>query len=161
MSLRPLRTVVLALVVSACALPAGAQSTEPHATAKQEARAAAASWLALVDDDAFGESWDEAAGLLQKRIKRVDWIRTAERLRDSVETLPPRSLSGTQYRQSLRRAPDSGPFVLLKYRSVLSGEGFEELVLTVRQDTTWKVAGYQVTPLRSSASTEAPPSPSP
>jgi hypothetical protein len=146
------------LLLGLLAGPALAQPGDEHAAAKRKAQEAAEAWLALVDDDAFVESWDAAAALLQKRIRREDWVRKAERLRDTVRALSSRDLATAQYRDSLRRAPSDGPFVLLKYRSTFAAGRFEELLLAVRPDTTWKVAGYQVTPLRPP---EARPSPAP
>ncbi len=144
----------VSIVGLAVVLLTGAVSAQPRDTtagAERRAKSAAQSWLSLIDDDAFGESWDEAASLLQERIEREEWIQEAERLRDSVETLSSRSLTQTQYRDSLRQPPVDGPFVLFKYRSTLETGRVEELLLTVRQDTIWKVAGYQVTPLRASS----------
>jgi hypothetical protein len=138
----------LAFAVALLAVPAAAQPNEAHAAAKQQAQRAAASWLALVDNDEFEASWDAAAPLLQKRIERESWVQKARRLRDTVQAPSTRTLEMTQFRASLQRAPGGGPFVLLKYRSTFEGGRFEELLLTVRQDATWKVTGYQVTPLR-------------
>ena len=126
-----------------------AQPEGDRTAAKQKARGAAESWLALVDENRFAESWEAAAGLLQKRIKREEWVQKARRLRDSVEVLSGRRLAMTRYRSSLQRAPGDGPFVVLKYRSTSAAGHFEELLLAVRRDKTWKVTGYQVTPLRS------------
>jgi hypothetical protein len=136
--------------------PSVAQTSGPHAAAKQKAASAAASWLALVDDGQLGASWDSSAVLLRKRIERADWVEQAERLRDSLRAVSNRTLTRARYRDSLQRASDGGPFVLLKYRSGAVEGRVEELVLTVRQDTTWKVAGYQVTPLRSASGRSAP-----
>ncbi len=145
------RLPAVALVCLALAPPTAAQPDAAHATAVQEAQTAAESWLALVDEDAFGESWDEAASLLRERIERADWVQKAERLRDSVAAFSSRALTRTQYRNALDRLQSDGPFVLLKYRSTFKADRFEEVLLTVRQDTTWKVAGYQVTPLPESS----------
>lgn len=131
--------------------PVSAQSGGTPEIAERRAKSAAQSWLSLVDYGAFGESWDEAALLLQKQIERAEWIEKTERLRDSVKTLSSRFLTQTQYRDSLRQPPVDGPFVLFKYRSTIEPGRVEELLLTVRQDTIWKVAGYQVTPLRASS----------
>ena len=129
--------------------PVSAQTSDEHAAAKQQAQGAAESWLTFVDNDEFEASWDAAAPLLQKRIKREAWVQKARQLRDTVQAPSARTLALIQFRDSLQRAPGGGPFVLLKYRSTFEGGRFEELLLTVRQDTTWKVTGYQVTPLRS------------
>jgi hypothetical protein len=145
-------TLLAALVPAAFLLLAGGAAAQPageRTAAKQKARGAAESWLALVDENRFAESWEAAAGLLQKRIRREEWVQKARRLRDSVKVLSARRLSMVRYRNSLRRAPDDGPFVLLKYRSTFAAGHFEELLLAVQRDETWKVTGYQVTPLRS------------
>jgi hypothetical protein len=147
---------VAALLLAA---PAPAQTSEAHAAAKRKAQGAAASWLALVDRDAFAASWDSAAALLQKRIKRDRWVQQAQRLRDTVRALSARTRTLTQFRDSLQQAPSPGPFVLLKYRSTFEGGRFEELLLTVRQDTTWRVTGYQVTPLRPPVGRTTAPTP--
>lgn len=141
-------TVLVAAALFLAGGPAAAQPSDEHAAATKKAQQAAEAWLALVDDDAFAASWDSAATLLQKRIKRENWVQRAQQLRDTVQALSARTLTTSQHRDSLRRAPGEGPFVLLKYRSSFGAGRFEELVLTVRQDTTWKVTGYQVTPLR-------------
>jgi len=158
-----LRSAITALTILLLA-PVGPLFAQPgsgHATEITNARNAAQSWLALVDGDQFGTSWDEAAVLLQNRTKRAAWIQNAERLRDSVQTVSARTLTRTQYRDTLQRASSDGPFVLLKYRSTFPVGRFEELVLTVRQDTTWKVAGYQVTPIPTDTSAAPLRSPSP
>jgi len=162
MPFRRLSAVILAcgLLVAACAAPTTAQSGGEHATAKKKARAAAQSWLDRTDATEFGASWDAAAALLQNRIERADWVQTAEALRDTVKAVSDRTLAMTQYRDSLRSAPDHGPFVLLKYRSTFEAGRFDELLLTVREDTTWKVAGYQVTPLRRPPARPSAPAPS-
>lgn len=130
------------------AAPISAQSGGEHAAAKQQARAAAEAWLTLVDDDKFAASWDSAAALFRERVERDEWVQRGRQLRDTVQAPSTRTLATTQYRDSLQQASGSGPFVILKYRSSFGTGRFEELVLTVRQDTTWKVTGYQVTPLR-------------
>lgn len=144
----PARLFVSFLPLVLLAAPAAAQPGDEHAAAKKKAQAAAQSWLDRTDATEFGASWDASAALLQERIERADWIRKAKALRDTVKAVSDRTLATTQYRDSLRRAPGHGPFVLLKYRTMFEGGRFDELLLTVREDETWKVAGYQVTPHR-------------
>lgn len=131
-----------------------AQSDGPP-SAKEDARAAAESWLARIDADEFGASWEAASTLLRQRIERAEWVQNAEQLRDTVKTVSDRTLTATRYRESLRRAPNEGPFVLLAYRSSYEAGPLDELLVTVREDTTWKVAGYRVTPRRSPTTPEA------
>jgi len=150
MTSRSVCAVALTVMLLTLAPRIAAQPTDSLAIAKQKAQSAVESWLALIDNNEFGESWDAAAAPFQERLERANWIRQAERLRDSVEALSSRTLTQTQYRDTFRRAPAEGPFVLFKYRTNRTDALFEELLLTIREDTTWKVTGYQVTPLPSS-----------
>lgn len=144
-----LRTLALLLpLLLPYAAPVTAQP-DGMRSAKEDAQAAAQAWLARIDAGEFGASWETAAPLLRQRMERADWVRNAKRLRDTVQTVSNRTLTATRYQESLRRAPNEGPFVLLAYRSSYEGGHLDELLVTVQDDTTWTVAGYQVTPRRS------------
>lgn len=155
---RILGTLTALVVASSLLLvvPISAQPGGEHAAAKRQAQTAAEAWLTLVDDDKFAASWDSAAALFRERVERDGWVQRGQQLRDTVQAPSTRTLATTQYRDSLQRASGSGPFVILKYRSSFGAGRFEELLLTVREDTTWKVTGYQVTPLRPPGGRSAP-----
>lgn len=140
-------SIVAALVlVPLFSGPAGAQPTgASHESAKQGARAAAASWLALIDDGDFDDSWEAAASAFQARVPQEAWEDEGSRLRDSIQTGANRTVTMVKYRDSLRQAGD-GPFVILKYRSSVGEAVIQETVVTTRDNTSWKVAGYQLTP---------------
>lgn len=141
--------VALFLVLSTLVVPpTAAQPDSPsHERAEQSARAAAQSWLRVVDDGEFEESWEAAASAFQERVPQETWEDRGDQLRDSIQTGASRTLTMVQYRNSLRQT-SGGPFVILKYRSTPGDLSIEEVVLTTRIDDTWKVTGYQVTPLR-------------
>jgi len=48
-------------------------ATEKHDEAEKQALAAAESWLALVDDGKYGESWDAAAEYLKSAVGKADF----------------------------------------------------------------------------------------
>lgn len=126
--------------------PVGAQPTEAsHERAKDEARVAAASWLEEIDDGDFDDSWEAAASVFQARVSKEAWEEEGRRLRDSVQTPTRRTVTMVKYRDALRQAGD-GPVVILKYRSEIGGTVIQETVVTIRENTSWKVAGYQMTP---------------
>ncbi len=127
--------------------PAEGQSDrDAHARAEREAQAAATEWLTLVEDGDFEDSWEAAAAPFRERIEEEQWEERGERLRDSLRARSRRTRSMVQYRDSLRDI-SGGPFVILTYRSSFEGGRVEEVLVTVREDATWKVTGYQVTPL--------------
>lgn len=128
--------------------PAAAQPGSPgHERAEQSARAAAQSWLRLVDEGDFEESWEAAAPVFRERVPQETWEERGDLLRDSIQTGVNRTRTMVEYRDSLRRIT-GGPFVILKFRSSPGDLSVEETVLTARIDDAWNVAGYQVTPLR-------------
>jgi hypothetical protein len=126
--------------------PVGAQSGGEFVEATDEAQAAAQSWLDRVDAGAFEASWEAAAALLRQRTEQANWVEQARRLRDTMRTVSDRTLTARRYRDTLPRARNEGPFVLLAYRSTYEGGSVNEVLVTVQEDTTWKVAGYRVTP---------------
>lgn len=147
MTLRSLGLPLLLLVAAGLSgFPAHAQPNEvPRA-----AQTAAQDWLDHLEDRDFEDGWDAAAAPFRDRIERDAWVQRSTRLADSLGDPLQRTLTSGQVQDSLRHAPDDGPFALLKYRSRFSDGHYEELLLLVQQDDAWTVAGYQVTPLLTS-----------
>lgn len=127
-------------------------SADEHAAAKELARKAAEQWLELADAGKFGESWDEGAAMMQEQISREGWTEKGTEAKSEIDSLLSRQFSRAQYRTSLQQAPREGPFVLLEYRSEFEGGPFNEVILTVKEENAWKVAGYQVAPVQQSHS---------
>jgi len=135
---------------------AHAQSDRPHAAAKDAAQTAAQEWLEHLEDPDVEDSWDEAASPFRERTDRESWARDVTRLADSLGSPTARTLASARHRDSLRTAAAQGPFVELTYRSRFADGRYEERLLLARDEEDWRVAGYQVRPLRTSS-----PNPSP
>lgn len=131
--------------------PVYGQSGVDETAAEEAAQTAAESWLALIDADDYGKSWDAAGSLLQTRIPREEWVEKVTNLKEQVQDLSDRALELREYRDSIRHAPRDGPFVLLKFHSAFDTGRYEELILTYPEQGEWTVGGYQVTPLRDSS----------
>jgi len=114
----------------------------------QAAQAAARDWLGQLDDRDFEDAWEEAAAPFRERTDRDVWVGASSRLADSIGTAAARTLTSAQARDSLRTAAGPGPFVVLTYRTRFAGGRYEERLLVVREDEDWRVAGYEVRPLR-------------
>ena len=127
--------------------PVRAQS-DADAPDTQAARAAAQEWLEQLDDRDFEDAWEEAAAPFRERTDRDAWVGAGTRLADSIGTAAARTLTSAHTRDSLRSAAGPGPFVVLTYRTRFSGGRYEERLLVVRADEDWRVAGYEVRPLR-------------
>ena len=136
--------------------PAVGRATPDAATERQATDAATKSaeeWLALTDAGEFGESWDAADSTLQAQISREDWIDQGRRAHSRLDTLHSRTLSSTQYRQSVPQIDGQQPVVILLYDSEYDAGATREAVITTRRDSGWKVAGYRVIPAQVAADT--------
>jgi len=146
----PIRTSVPPLVgfvlLLSLAGPVAAQPGGASTEATERAQAAAQSWLDRFNADDFDASWEAAATLLQQRIEQAGWVEKAEQLRDTLKTVSSRTLTATRYRATLPGTSKEGPFVLFAYRSTYETGPVNEVLVTVREDTTWKVTGYRLTP---------------
>jgi Ni/Co efflux regulator RcnB len=131
---------------------AQAQSDDPHAAAKDAARAAAQEWLEHLEDPDIEDSWEDAAASFRDRTDRESWARGATRLADSLGRPAARTLVTARHRDSLRAPAAPGPFVELTYRSRFPDGRYEERLLVARDEEDWRVAGYQVRPLPESTS---------
>jgi len=128
--------------------PAAHAQSGPHAAAKDAAQAAAQEWLEHLEDPDVDDSWEEAASPFRERTDRESWGRDATRLADSLGTPTARTLVSARHRDSLRTAAGPGPFVKLAYRSRFADGRYEERLLVTREEEDWRVAGYEVRPLR-------------
>jgi hypothetical protein len=123
----------------------------PEARAKEQAQEAAESWLSFTDAGEFGKSWDAAAPPLQEGISREAWLDRGAKARSSLDTLRSRTLTRAQYQDSTAQLPTGDPVVTLQYRSEFEGGSVLEAVVTTKQDSLWKVAGYRIVPAPKSA----------
>ncbi len=107
------------------------------------ARGAALAWLALIDDEKYVESWDEAASLFKSRISRDQWVDAIRSMQAPIGKVRSRSFSGADFHTTLPGAPD-GKYVVIRYRA--SFEHKEDAVEIVTpmldQNDIWRVSGY-------------------
>jgi hypothetical protein len=132
--------------------------------AKKRARTAAEAWLSLTDDGQFGASWDEAASSLQNSVSREAWQKRGTQARATLDSLKNRELTSAVYRDSTMQIPGDAPVVALRYSTDFEGGRTLEAVITAKQNTDWKVAGYRVVPAPADSaqapnSTQASPAP--
>ena len=133
----------MAMVLLAVTLAIGQSA---WAADKEEAAAAiknAESWLALVDRQKYGESWDAAAKLFQDNVARDTWKDALGAARGPLGKPVARSVKSAETRTSLPGAPD-GKYVIIQFDT--SFEHKKSAVETVtpmqEEDGSWKVSGY-------------------
>ncbi len=129
--------------IAAVLLPALAP--EKHNEAEKQAVAAARSWLALIDDGRYGESWDAAADYLKNAVTKDDFVRSLTAARTPLGKLKSREVKSTVYRTSLPGAPD-GEYALIQFKTVFENKNsaVETVTPMLERDGKWKVSGYYI-----------------
>jgi hypothetical protein len=136
------RTVASAMAILALAgLGSGGMAAGPAAEAA--AKASAESWLALVDQGKYAESWDQSAKLFRGAVTKEQWQSAASAARGPLGKLVSRKLKSSQYTKSLPGAPD-GQYVVIQYDTVFEkkARAVETITPMADPDGTWRVSGY-------------------
>ena len=112
-------------------------SKEAHALA------AAKTWLALVDDGKYGDSWATAAAYFKGAITQEKWEQMLTAVRNPLGSLVSRELSSKTYMQSLPGAPD-GEYVVIQFKTAFENKKFaiETVTPMLDGDGKWRVSGY-------------------
>jgi len=120
-----------------------APTARADAAAEQAAQAGAASWLALVDQQKYAESWDQAAKLFKGAVTKEQWQSAAAGARGPLGKLISRKLKSSQYTEKLPGAPD-GRYVVIQYDAVFErkAQAVETVTPMADPDGAWRVSGY-------------------
>jgi len=110
-----------------------------------EAKVSVESWLKLVDDGKYAESWDEASTFLKGKVTKEEWILTISNLKPSFGKTNTREIQSAQYSTELPGAPD-GEYVVFQYKTnfKLKNNSIETIVPMIDSDGKWRVSGYFV-----------------
>ncbi len=132
------------MILALCGLTLlGLRSAAAGQAKEKEARQSAEAWLALVDAEKYGESWDEAASLFKDKVTRQKWEQMAGSVRKPLGELQSREFLGAHYATELPGVPD-GEYVVIQYKA--SYENKKSAVETVTpmldKDGKWRVSGY-------------------
>lgn len=104
----------------------------------------AQTWLALVDQGKYGESWDAAAQMMKGAVKRESWGAMLSAERNKFGGLVSRKLDSEETETSVSGAPD-GLYVVLTYKSSFKQKSAVETVTAMRdEDGKWRVLRYAI-----------------
>lgn len=102
----------------------------------------AVSWLGLLDNHRWGQSWDGSGKLFRSNLTQEQWVKTAQAVRDPLGAVSSRVALGVTKAQSLPGAPD-GEYEVRQYRTVFANKANSvETVVLAREGEQWKVVGY-------------------
>lgn len=129
------------IVMALCALPATAQEQQ----AIDDAKRAAATWLAQLDQGDYAGTWQKAAALFKGAVPQASWEQVARQAREPLGRLKSREVKAVTFTRSLPGVPD-GEYVVIQYTSAFEKRASAlETVTPMRdQDGTWRVSGYYV-----------------
>jgi Protein of unknown function (DUF4019) len=119
----------------------------PVAEAKKVGGEQALTWLHLVDQGQYAQSWQQAGALFREQVTREQWVGQVKGAREPLGALSRRTLDSASYAEVLPGAPP-GSYVVLVYRSSFTrlAAAREQATVAREKDGTWRVVGYFVRP---------------
>ena len=107
------------------------------------AAAVAETWLKVVDEARYGQSWEDAASLFKKAVTKDQWSAAARSAREPLGKVLSRKRKSHEFKRSLPGAPD-GEYVVIQYDSSFENvkAAVETIVPTKDADGAWRVSGY-------------------
>ena len=125
------------------------QAQDTAAVSVEEAKAAqdaADSWITLIDELSYAESWQQAAPFFQEQISETAWVQQLQSVRGSLGPLVSRAPEDRTPATALPNAPE-GEYVVVTYASAYTQlEDAVETVTMMNDDGTWRAVGYYVRP---------------
>jgi hypothetical protein len=139
MTLRIGSLVVVLVVAAALHGWAGAQEE-----AIEAARTSARAWLALMDDNQYEETWDQAGQILKAAVSRDEWARKMSVTLGPLGKAESRAVRSSEYSTTMPGAPD-GHYVVVKFDTTFQNKQTALETVTLREeDGAWKVEGYWI-----------------
>lgn len=141
--LRPCAATLAAFVIAICGV-GSAIAADTQQTVEQ-ANKAALSWLKLVDDASYKESWDQAASFFKDRVPEQTWDNQVAAVRKPLGAVASRTLKRAQYATALPGAPD-GHYVVIQYDTSFQNKksAVETVTPMLDSDGKWRVSGYYI-----------------
>jgi hypothetical protein len=114
-------------------------------TAEKSAVSASASWLSLVDEGKYSESWDQAAGYFRNAVTKDQWVASLKAVRTPLGKIVSRKVKSKTYTRTLPGAPD-GEYVVIQYETQFENKksATETVTPLLDKDGKWRVSGYYI-----------------
>jgi len=105
----------------------------------------ALTWLAMVDEGKYLESWRDSSEFFKNVIKKEHWEKSMLTIRKPLGKLLSRQLKSKNYRTSLPGAPD-GEYVVIQFDSSFENKkkAVETITPMMDKDGKWRVSGYYI-----------------
>jgi hypothetical protein len=110
--------------------------------AQNDARQHGESWLGLIDNQKYAESWPEASTYFRNRVPRAKWVEMLKISRSPLGALKSRKATKVTTATSLPGAPD-GEYTVILFQSSFENKASAVETLTLIKDKgQWRPAGY-------------------
>jgi hypothetical protein len=113
------------------------------ATPSEEASASGQKWLALLDDQKYEESWDQAGATFRDQVTKEQWVGALKRSRAPLGPLVSRTNSRVQLATTLSGAPD-GEYAIIHFTTALENKTITERLELVKEAGKWQVFAYAI-----------------
>ena len=132
--------VAIGIAVLGLCFSANAMASEEK---EAQALAAARTWLALVDEGKYGDSWATAAAYFKNDRTKEKEEQMLTAVRNPLGRLVSRELISKTYTQSLPGAPD-GEYVIIQFATSFENKksAIETVTPMLDSDNEWRVSGY-------------------
>jgi hypothetical protein len=139
------KSLVLALAIVAATAVAPSPARAANQAAVEKATKAADSWLTLIDEGQYGESWQQASSIFRGAITKDAWARQVASVRAPLGAVESRKLNFAKYETSLPGAPD-GEYVVIQYATSFANKkaAVETVTPMLGKDGKWHVSGYYI-----------------
>ena len=117
----------------------------PPTNKEKVAIKAAETWLELVDNEEYEQSWEETAGYFKMAVSKGEWNKKVRAVRRPLGNTLYRELKSHKYFTSLPGAPD-GEYVVIQYKTRFENKEFaiETITPMLDKDGSWRVSGYYI-----------------
>ena len=113
------------------------------APAEDEVSAIGQTWLSLLDDQKYQDSWKQAGSMFRSQVKQDEWVAVLKRARDPLGPLDARAVSRVDFAKTLRGAPD-GEYAIIHYKTDFKTKSVTERLTLVKEDGKWQVMAYAI-----------------
>ncbi|WP_312146113.1 DUF4019 domain-containing protein [Brevundimonas sp.] len=104
----------------------------------------AATWLALLDNGAWAESWQAGGAMFRSQVTEADWVTAVRSAREPIGAFVSRTPQSAERTNSLPGAPD-GEYWMVQYQTAFANrQDATETVVLAREGGDLKVIGYFV-----------------
>ena len=106
---------------------------------------ASGSWLAMVDEGKYSESWQNTSSYFKNIVEEIQWAKTIKAVRMPLGDVISRKAISQQYTKTLPGAPD-GEYVVIQYKTSFQNKAsaIETVTPALDRDGIWRVSGYYI-----------------